>query len=450
MNSIKVLLIFGILFCTLFPWSSSGKGGPAKPNIVFIMADDMGYGDAGAFGQVSIQTPNIDKLARDGMVFTQCYAGSTVCAPSRSTLMTGLHTGHTRVRGNTSQVPLDLPNPRRLPLEKDDVTVAEVLKEAGYVCGMFGKWGLGEPNTTGEPNSQGFDEWFGFLNQRHAHTHYPDYLWENRDTFPIPDNNTERYQHTHELFTKRAVSFIKDNRGSNFFLYVPYTLPHDEFEATDEFLKLYRDSNWTDRERTYAAMVSMVDDGVGKIVESLKQWGVRNNTLIMFCSDNGAANRYDGRFNSSGELRGRKRDMYEGGLRTPMIVNWPGIIPQGRNDELVWYFADVMPTLAGLARAKVPDNLDGISVLPAFFGQEWKSPERFLYWEFPKEILHQAVRWKNWKAVRYGVNGKLELYDLSTDLSEENDVSDDYPGIVRIIEDYLLTARTETDYWVNE
>ena len=430
--------------------SESKSSGPAKPNIIFIMADDMGYGDAGAFGQVSIKTPHIDRLAREGMVFTQCYAGSTVCAPSRSTLMTGLHTGHTRVRGNTTQVELDLPNPRRLPLKKEDVTIAEVLGQAGYVCGMFGKWGLGEANTTGEPNSQGFDEWFGFLNQRHAHTHYPDYLWENRDTFPIPGNDTARYQHSHELFTERALEFIRENRESPFFLYVPYTLPHDEFDATAEFMEIYSNTGWTEREKTYAAMVSMVDDGVGQIIDCLTKWRLRNRTLIMFCSDNGAANRYDGRFNSSGPLRGRKRDMYEGGIRTPMIVNWPGIIQQGRNDELVWYFPDVFPTLAGLAGAEVPEGIDGISVIPVFFGQEWSPPERFLYWEFPREVLHQAARWKNWKAIRHGVNGKLELYNLNTDLSEENDISDDYPEIVRIFEDYLLTARTETEYWINE
>ncbi|MGC9344351.1 MAG: sulfatase-like hydrolase/transferase, partial [Bacteroidales bacterium] len=327
------------------------------------------------------------------------------------------------------------------------VTVAEVLKDAGYICGMFGKWGLGEPNTTGEPNSQGFDEWFGFLNQRHAHTHYPDYLWENRDTFYLKGNHEQRYQHTHELFTDRAVQFITENKDTSFFLYLPYTLPHAEFAATERFLDIYKDSSWTEREKTYAAMVTMVDDGLRQIMDALKTNGISDNTLLMFCSDNGAADRYDGTFNSSGELRGRKRDMYEGGIRTPMIARWPDKITAGSRSDLVWYFPDVLPTFAELAGANPPVNIDGISIVPELLGEKMEAPERFLYWEFHEGAFYQAVRWKNWKGIREGLEGMLELYKLETDISEKNDISDKHLDVVQVIKEYLEGARTGSEYW---
>ena len=282
-----------------------------RPNMVFIMVDDLGYGDLGCFGQMEIQTPNIDSLAEQGTRFTQCYAGSPVCAPSRSVLMTGQHTGHTRVRGNFGQGGVRGlgGGEGRVPLEAEDITVAELLKGAGYSTGIVGKWGLGEPETTGLPNDQGFDFWFGFLNQRRAHNHYPEFLWLNRQRFEMPGNTDGReQQYAHDQMTGFALHFIceraaaRDNRP--FFLYLPYTVPHSKFQVPD--LGIYEDKPWSDNEKAYAAMITRMDGDVGRLLDLLDELKIAGNTIVFFCSDNGAASRYEGVFDSSGPLRGQE------------------------------------------------------------------------------------------------------------------------------------------------
>lgn len=456
--SLLLLLSFAVL--TGCSAQQAGQSAALRPNIVFIMADDLGYGDLGCYGQTEIRTPVLDRLAAEGMHFSDCYTGSPVCAPSRSVLMTGKHTGHTTVRDNFAVVGREDVPGGRVPLAQQDTTVAqqdttvaELLRRAGYATGMMGKWGLGEPGSSGEPNSQGFDEWFGFLNQRHAHTHFPDYLWHNRDTFHIPENREKaRKIHSQDLFTRFALAFIDEQAAKQarqpFFLYLPYTLPHDERASTPEFTALYADKDWDEGTKNYAAMVSQLDAHVGKVLARLEAHGLAENTIVFFCSDNGAANRYEGVLNSSGVLRGRKRDMYEGGIRTPMIVRWPGNIAAGSQNDLPWYFADVLPTLATLAGVALPAGLDGISVVPALLGEDVPdAQERALYWEFHEKGFFQAIRWKNWKGVRTGLTGPLELYDLTSDVGETTNIAAAQPDVVRQLEQLLATARTDSPYW---
>jgi len=422
-----------------------------RPNIIFIMADDMGYGDLGCYGQKHILTPNIDKLADEGIRFTDCYTGSTVCAPSRSVLMTGQHTGHTRVRNNTGKaggvMVLDDGSPqRRIPLEDEDVTVAEVLGQAGYVTGMTGKWGLGEPDTDGLPNRQGFDEWFGYLNQRRAHTYYPPYLWHNTQKVVLEGNKDgQQKQYSHDMFTNFALDFIRRHKDGPFFLYLPYTVPHAKYEIPST--EPYTDKPWSADAKVHAAMITRLDGDVARIMALLKELDLDEQTVVFFCSDNGAANRWDGVFDSSGPLRGHKTDLYEGGIRTPMIVRWPNRVPAGKTSHAPWYFADVLPTLAELARVKPPANIDGISVLPLLLGKPQRTDDRFLYWEFPGGKFQQAVRWRNYKAIRTAPGKPLELYDLASDIAEEHDIASKQPKVVNRIERYLKTARTESPNW---
>ena len=335
---------------------------PKKPNIIFIMADDLGYNDLGCYGQKEILTPNIDKLADEGVMFTQVYTGSTVCAPSRSVLMTGKHLGHTTVRGNSSSIMRTESNPQgRVPLLDKDVTLAEVLKQAGYVTGITGKWGLGEPNTSGIPTKQGFDEWLGYLNQRNAHSYYPEYLWKNEEKLELKGNvNGQRNEYSHDLMTAFALDFVNRHQDTSFFLYIPYTIPHDKYQVPDT--SLYLTKPWTEKEKIFGAMVSRMDRDIGRLMTLISELGIEERTIVFFCSDNGAAQRWEGVFDSSGKLRGRKRDMYEGGIRTPMIVRYPEVIMPKVNDSDVWYFADILPTFASIAEVPVPDNVDGIDV----------------------------------------------------------------------------------------
>lgn len=428
--------------------AKSKKAVSEKPNIIFIMADDMGYGDLGSYGQKTIQTPNLDQMAVEGLRFSNCYAGSTVCAPSRSVLMTGLHTGHTTVRGNFGKygvVGLG-GGEGRVPLFEEDVTVAEVLKDAGYATGMTGKWGLGEPNTSGHPNDQGFDEWFGYLNQRRAHTYYPDFIWKNKEKFDLPGNlNGKQETYTHSLFADFALDFVSRHQDHPFFLYLPYTIPHDAYEIPDT--APYSDQPWTEDEKVHAAMVTRLDRDIGSLFQLLKDLEIDEDTIVFFCSDNGAALRWEGRFDSSGSLRGHKRDMYEGGLRTPMIVRWPGKVANSALSELPWYFADVLPTFAELAGASSPSGIDGVSVLPTILGYVQDLSERPLYWEFFESGFQQAVRLGDWKAVRLALGEPLELYDLSSDESESNNVASKHPRVIAQIEAYLKTARTPSENW---
>ena len=395
-----------------------------RPNIVFIMADDLGYGDLGCYGQTKIATPRIDRLAREGTRFTDCYAGSTVCAPSRCALMTGLHTGHCTVRGN-----------KLIPLEAEAVTVAELLKSAGYVTGMFGKWGLGEPDTTGLPTRQGFDSWFGYLNQRHAHNYYPTYLWRNEEQVAL-ENNLEdaRGAYSPELCMQAALEFLNQHRKHPFFLYVPMTLPHANNELgreTGNGMEIpsdtpYGDRDWPQPQKNHAAMITLVDAYVGQIVDRIDALGLKEKTLVFFTSDNGP-HREGGAdpkfFGSSGPLRGIKRDLYEGGIRVPMIVRMPGVVAAGRDDGTPWAFWDFLPTVADIVGAEAPADIDGISLWPTIAGTaisgSAQNQRDYLYWEFHERGFKTAVRSGRWKAVRTAWNAPVELYDLVTDLENQ-------------------------------
>ncbi|MEW6307000.1 MAG: arylsulfatase, partial [Verrucomicrobiota bacterium] len=415
--------------------------------------DDLGYGEVGCYGQQKIKTPNLDRLAAEGIRFTQCYSGSTVCAPSRSTLMTGQHTGHTFIRGNS-----------KVALRPEDTTVAEVLKKAGYVSGIFGKWGLGLEDSTGTPNRKGFDEWFGYLDQTHAHNYYPDHLWRNDKRFTVQENTGGRKGvYSHDFFTKTALNFIRvygpdvAQPERRFFLYLPYTIPHAHTKLakdTGNGMEVpsdapYTSESWPQVEKNKAAMITRLDADVGRILDSLKQRKLDDKTIIFFSSDNGphkAGGNDPSFFNASGALRGMKRDLYEGGIRVPMIVRWPGVIPAGTTSDFPWAFWDFLPTAADLAGTLPSKNIDGQSVLPALLGREQK-PHEFLYWEFHEGGFHQAVRMGDWKGVRHGLDKSLEVYNLKSDPGERNDVAKFNPEVVAKIESYLKSARTENPHW---
>lgn len=426
--------------------AAEGGQGARRPNIVYIMVDDMGVYDLGCYGQQHIETPNVDRLARQGMRFTQCYAGSAVCAPSRSVLMTGQHTGHTRVRGNAGMVGGVGPQ-RRVPLEPEDVTVAEVLQEAGYVTGITGKWGLGEPDTTGVPNRQGFDEWFGYLNQRHAHGYYPEYLWRNETKVDLPGNQGgKREQYSHDLMTDFALDFVRKHHAEPFFLYLAWTVPHQKYEIPS--LEPYADKPWSDDAKCHAAMITRADRDVGRLLALLEQFNIAEETIVFFTSDNGGWQRWEGVFDSHGPLRGAKGDAWEGGLRTPMVVRWPGHVPAGKTSDAPWYFADFLPTATELGGGKLPDNIDGVSVLPTLLGNS--QPElnqRPMYWELPFGGFRQAGRIGQWKAVRHKPGGPIELYDLSRDVGETQNVADEHAEMVARFEKLFTESRTESPNW---
>jgi arylsulfatase A-like enzyme len=425
-----------------------------RPNIIFIQADDLGYGDLSCYGQRKFRTPNIDRLAAEGMRFTQYYAGSTVCAPSRSALMTGQHTGHTRIRGNA-----------RHPLLPEDVTVAEALKSAAYKTALIGKWGLGEAGTTGVPNRQGFDYFFGYLNQRHAHNYYPTFLWRNEKRIDlrnlVPDEDAEgsgvstnRVDYAHDLIAEEALKFIEGNSGGPFFIYLAFTIPHANNEAKNKGMEVpdlgeFASEDWPDQEKAKAAMITRLDRDVGRLMALLKKLGIDDNTLVFFTSDNGP-HREGGAdpdfFDSNGPLRGIKRDLYEGGIRVPMIARWPKRIKAGAKSDQVWAHWDLLPTLAEVAGVKPPADIDGVSMFNALRGRRQRNHE-FLYWEFHERGFSQAARMGDWKAVRKSPDSPLELYDLKNDLGEQNDGAAKHPEIVKKIEDYLKTARTESELW---
>jgi arylsulfatase A-like enzyme len=443
-----------ILTCVVLITFASTLSAQTRPNIIFIQADDLGYGDLSCYGQRKFRTPNIDRLAAEGMRFTQYYAGSTVCAPSRSALMTGQHTGHTRIRGNA-----------RHPLLPEDVTVAEALKSAAYKTALIGKWGLGEAGTTGVPNRQGFDYFFGYLNQRHAHNYYPTFLWRNEKRIDlrnlVPDEDAEgsgvstnRVDYAHDLMAEEALKFIEGNGGGPFFIYLAFTIPHANNEAKNKGMEVpdlgeFASEDWPDQEKAKAAMITRLDRDVGRLMALLKKLGIDDNTLVFFTSDNGP-HREGGAdpdfFDSNGPLRGIKRDLYEGGIRVPMIARWPKRIKAGAKSDQVWAHWDLLPTLAEVAGVKPPANIDGVSMLNALRGRRQRDHE-FLYWEFHERGFSQAARMGDWKAVRKSPDSPLELYDLKNDLGEQNDGAAKHPEIVKKIEDYLKTARTESELW---
>ena len=426
-----------------------GEPPPHPPNIIFILADDLGYGELGCYGQKKIKTPNLDKLAADGIRFTQCYAGTTVCAPSRSCLMTGQHSGHTRIRGNNAY-----------PLQAEDVTVAEVLKKAGYYTGLVGKWGLGLQHSTGTPGKKGFDEFFGFLSQTAAHAYYPTNVWRNDDILLLEQNAGDKKGiYIHDQFTLAATNFLRINKQFPFFLYLAYTAPHANNEwgkKTGNGMEVpsdepYSKENWAQPEKNKAAMITRMDRDIGRLLAFIKGYQLETNTVIFFTSDNGP-HKEGGVdpdfFASSGPLRGIKRDLYEGGIRVPMIVRWTGTIKPGQVSSYPWAFWDFLPTAAEIAgvQDKIPANIDGQSILPTLLGQEQK-PHEFFYWEFHEKGSKQAVRTGDWKAVRLALGQPLELYNLKTDLGETNNVAAAHPDVVAKVEAYLQTARTDSPRW---
>jgi len=442
---------------------SAGAGkARSQPNIIFVMADDLGYGDLGCYGQKTIKTPYIDRMADEGMRFTDHYAGSTVCAPSRCSLMTGFHTGHTYVRGNREIQPMG-----QLPLPADTMTVPTMLRQAGYKTALIGKWGLGGPGSAGTPNSQGFDYFYGYLCQRHAHNYYPEFLFRNDQRVALrnkvagdrPDGAgvaTEKIAYSYDLMVGEALEFIEDNRAEPFFLYLAITIPHANNEAGDKGMEvpdhgIYADKDWPEAQKGHAAMISRLDRDMGKLLRKLKLLGIDHNTIVFFTSDNGP-HREGGAdpdfFDSNGPLRGIKRDLYEGGIRVPMIARWPGRIEAGTTTDHVSAFWDIMPTCAVLAGAKAPKDTDGLCMVPTLLGKPSKQKKhKFLYWEFHERGSKQAVRMGRWKAVRFGAAGKLELYDLEADLGETTNVADEHRDVTAEIEAYLATARTESEFW---
>jgi arylsulfatase A len=432
---------------------------PGRPNILLIQADDLGYGDLGAYGQSQFRTPALDALAREGTRFTQYYAGSTVCAPSRATLMTGLHTGHAWIRGNGEY-----------PLRPADVTVAMALREAGYRTAVVGKWGLGLPGTSGVPDKKGFEYAFGVLDHRHAHRQFTDHLFKDGERIAADPR-----QYVNDLFTQEAAAFIGRADTRPFFLYLNYTAPHAEMRVPDEALAAFRgafpetpflnpqaDANatgWIDRSLGYrsqpapraafAAMVTRMDRDVGKLMDLLRARGIERQTLVLVTSDNGphAEGGADPAFfRSSGGLRGIKRDLYEGGIRVPMIASWPGVVPAGRVSDHVWAHWDVFPTLGELGGAAVPAELDGRSMVRALRGEAQPTHEH-LYWEFHERGFHQAVRMGPWKGVRLERGGLVELYNLERDPAEQRNVAGDHRDVVRQVEQHLQRARTDSPLW---
>lgn len=423
-----------------------------KPNIMFIMADDLGYGHLGCYGQKRIKTPNIDRMASEGTRFTQFYAGHCVCAPSRSTLMTGHHTGHTSVRVNGGGSPL-------LP---EDITVAEVLKRAGYATGGFGKWGLGDHGTAGVPYKQGFDEFFGYLNQVHAHFFYTHFLWKNDQKFSLSENEGQRRnQYSHDLIADAALDFVRRNHEGPFFLYVPFTIPHFELLVPDDSLEqylgkfpepiAYEGNHYASQpapRAALAAMITRMDRDVGRILGLLKELDIDENTIVFFTSDNGGYRLAEEFFHGNGGLRGGKGTFYECGLRVPMIVRWPGRIKAGATDDFVGAFWDIIPTLAELAGTDCPEGIDGISFSPRLLGRQQPLPERYLDWEKQPQNKGGRPPWSvaarrgKWKAVRNKPRLPIELYDLSCDVAEQHDVAAKNTLVVQETEKYLKTART--------
>lgn len=453
------VLFLSFLSCTSETWKSR------KPNIIYIMADDMGYNDLGCYGSPHIQTPNIDRMAAEGIRFTQHYAGNSVCAPSRSALMTGQHTGHTPVRGNRQWEPYG-----QFPLPEKTTTVASLLKNAGYKTALIGKWGLGVEGTSGDPHNQGFDSYFGYLCQVLAHNHAPEYLIDNGDKVFLGNNvvwtdtahwtrglgsfSTEIKQFSQELFTKRALSFIEENRNSPFFLYLSVVIPHDNGEAPEgkrysdiPSFEPYEDKDWTESEKGYAAMITYLDNDVGKILNKIKDLGLDENTLVIFTSDNGGDSPDSFHAESNQPFRGHKRDLYEGGIRVPFIARWPEKIKPHNETDHISAFWDFMPTVCDLADIETPEISDGISYLPTLLGETQKK-HNYLYFEFHEQGGKQAVRKGDWKLVTNNIltSGKktTELYNLSTDIHEDRNIAKEHPKVLKELSAIMQKSRTES------
>ena len=457
-----VLLTITTLLC--------GNVDARRPNIIFVLADDLGFGDLGCYGQSLIKTPHLDRMAAEGLRFRNFYAGCTVCAPSRSVLMTGQHMGRTYVRGNGR-------GPEQA-LRAEDFTVAELLQEAGYATALCGKWGLGDdrPNDTGLPNDQGFDYFFGYLNQVHAHNYYPEFLWRNKERVELrnvvvrSEGNyggfrggyaTERVDYSHDLVLREALDFVESNRANPFFLYMALTIPHANNEGTRgtghgqevPHYGIYAQEEWSDQDKGQAAMVTRMDHGIGLLLGKLKELDIDRDTVIMFTSDNGhhdEGGHNTETFDPNGPLRGMKRDLYEGGIRVPMIVRWPGTTPKGITTGHIAYFGDLMATAADLAQQDTPSNTNSISFAPTLRGEEdLQKQHDYLYWEFYERGGKQAVRFGEWKAVRMPMfSGQIQLFNLESDLGEAHDVAGQHPDLVRKAAEMMSDAHVANPNWV--
>ncbi|CAN5401200.1 arylsulfatase [soil metagenome] len=449
---------------------------PARPNIVFIMADDLGFGELGCFGNEKILTPNLDQMAAEGMRLTNFYAGATVCAPSRCVLMTGKHTGRCTVRGNAGGGAESIQT-----LKDSDLTVAEILKGAGYQTALSGKWGLGELGSSGRPTAQGFDHFFGYLNQHHAHNYYPPFLIRNEVVVALENDvhpewqkarsdrhegggfSLNKAQYSHDLVIEDALAWVgATSRDQPFFLYLALTIPHANNEAgrvlgdgqeVPEYGP-YADKDWSNPNKGQAAMITRMDRDIGRLFDQIEAMGIDEDTLVVFTSDNGH-HREGGNdpelFDANGPLRGMKRDLYEGGIRVPTIARWPGMIDAGTVSDHVAYFGDLLATACELSGAAIPDDDDlwTTSFLPTLTGHPDAQREHpYLYWAFYEQGGKEAVRFGDWKAVRMPIgNGDLELYNLATDLGEANDIAGDHPEAVEKAKQFMQNAFRDDPNW---
>ena len=430
-----------------------------RPNVIVIHADDLGWGDLSCYGQKRFSTPRLDRMAAEGTRYTAYYAGSTVCAPSRCALMTGYHMGHAEIRGNSEA-----------PLRAEDVTVAKLLKQSGYATSLIGKWGLGLEKTSGSPPLQGFDESFGYLNQRHAHRQYVDHLFRNGEKVAVPEDAW-----ANDLFEKEALDFVERKKDGPFFLYLAFTNPHAELWVPDdslaEFKGKFEETPWDAKtgpgpkgsgpgypsyrsqatpKAAFAAMIARMDRAVGRLLDKLKALGIDERTLVLFTSDNGPHKEGGADpefFDSNGPFRGIKRDLTEGGIRVPMIARWPGRVPAGRVSDFVWAHWDLLPTACALAGVKAPEGLDGLSVAEELQGRPQKGHDS-LYWEFFERGYDQAVRHGDWKGIRNGFGAPLQLYDLAADPGETKDLAAEKPDVVAKLDAILKSSRTEHPKWV--
>jgi arylsulfatase A len=469
-----------VLLMIIFAWRVKGKWMQQKPNIIYIYADDLGYGDIGIYGQQYIKTPNIDKLGREGIMFTQHYTGAPICAPARCILMTGKHSGNSWVRDNMELKHDDFYQTGQLPLPEDEETIGKMLKRAGYATAIIGKWGLGSLASSGAPNKQGFDLFYGYADQVHAHNHYPTFLWRNEKMEPLKNDSFRIHQrfegkdpynpreydkymgseHSLDLFTKEAKNFIRQNKNKPFFLYLAHIVPHKALQVPEESLKMYDGvfdeqpypggQGYTPHFRplsAYAAMISRMDEQIGQIVDLLKELKIDKNTLVMFSSDNGPASGggLDPKFfQSSGGFRGLKGQVYEGGIRVPFVARWPGKIKKGLISDHISAQYDLKATLADIT-GQSKGYTDGISFYPILLGQERQQQKHeYLYWEFPGQGGQYAVRMGEWKGVHSTGRGgpaRWEIYNLNTDKAEANDLAEKHPELVKRF-DEIVKKRT--------
>ncbi|MBN1123977.1 MAG: arylsulfatase [Sedimentisphaerales bacterium] len=422
-------------------------GNHSKPNIIFILSDDIAQGDLGCYGQKLIKTPNLDQMAAEGTRYLQAYCGTTVCAPSRTSLITGLHMGHSPIRANREIQPEG-----QMPMPAETITVAQLLKQNGYATACMGKWGLGMFDTTGSPLKKGFDHFFGYNCQRHAHSYFPTYLYNDDKRFELPENKDNAKKiYAQNLIEEDVLNWVRQQKNRPFFLFYAVTLPHGKYEIDDQ--GIYKDKPWSEQEKNYAAMVTRLDSDMGRLFELLKKLKIDDKTLVIFSGDNGSSFRPSSplgkRFDqASNGLRGFKRELYEGGLRQAAMTRWPGVIPAGRVSDEPWAFWDFLPTCIELAGATLPDGFhpDGYSLVSFLKGGP--APKRdYFYWELHEGRPIQAIRFGDWKAVKNGSSAAIELYDLSKDVGETTNLASSKPELVTKAESLMRMARVEDSNW---